>query len=71
MLTIQIVFTQEIGGRRMRKIAKAVGVTLGVISFVVISAYVAMVYALWAITPKLEQIEEDNEDYSMWDMDID
>lgn len=51
----------------MRKVIKA----LGVISFVVISAYIAAVYALFAVTPKLEPIEEDNEDYSIWDNDLD
>ncbi|MCI8345567.1 MAG: hypothetical protein HFJ42_06410 [Clostridia bacterium] len=54
----------------MRKIVKAVCVTVGVISFVIISAYVAAVYALFAITPRLEPLEEDDEDYSMWDTDI-
>ena len=55
----------------MRKIVKALGITLGVISFIVISAYATMLYALFVITPRLEPIKEDDEDYSMWDNDID
>ncbi len=54
----------------MKKVVKAAITTVSVISVVLVATYAAMVYALWSITPKLEPLEEDGEDYSIYDEDV-
>lgn len=54
----------------MRKKVKVVATTAGALAMLVIASYVAMVYVFWAITPHLDPVPEDTEDYAMYDKDI-
>lgn len=52
---------------KMKQLVKGVTVVMGAVALI----YVAMVAILFAITPQLRPVEEDDEDLSFYDEEID
>ncbi len=57
----------------VKNILKTAGVVVGVLSFLILLAYASVVYAIWTIIPKLEPLEEpeDDDNNGFWDDDLD